>query len=697
MGSKVLYWDTNSIAYVTNTNGVNLLDIYKKVAEADGYTVVITDVVREEIRSSKILEARVGNWLEKNNIAVQSTTEYPKYKEYWDAIENGDIKKGQSLPSGYNALNAGERSIVEDAIQAKQAGQDVKIFSDDKFFGKDQSIRNASRDKIQELGLVLDDPKKLLITTNDVRNNSHMLTEAFDQGAISVEDYKDFRDKLLSHKDINGSERLRSGFIYDKALAQDTKVIIDGDLASAKGMNSIGHSHKFAKGAAGIGIAVSAWEWYNDGTKIIGLHNLGNDTAAMSELDRVTTEATFIGLGASAGAAIGSSIAGAYVGSEAGVLSPVPPHPLLKAGAIIGGGIVGGAVGYSAADDAHNESIQKQMNTQKDHDGNVWHRGDDGEWTRREVVSDATILEAEVVMHQAIGDVKKFLDYQAATESFELGMANIPAPKDPYSIANNDPASYISTTPWVKNLETEEWSRSITAINFNAVSGPTEVATPEKANELDKQSQNIIYENAMNSPAIKALRYLSNYEKEGWESVGDIPELFTKINNLEIMAASDDNIYKLDDNQQWIYEGLIWDSKASPKIEYELNATRAAMDNVRQSNQRFLSQDIAKETERSHEPEITADAIDMSTWSSGDAQFDALYAAAISDDPNALREVCKEISESEFGQKFQAEIDQLCQLEQQQIEQQRQQQLLEQEQREQAQRAKQNEGQSLGR
>ena len=321
-------------------------------------------------------------------------------------------------------------------------------------------------------------------------------------------------------------------------------------------------------GAAGaLGVAATAYDVAATAHDAARLSGQGNQFGAESKIVGAVTR----NVGGLGGVALGAA-AGASVTAETGP------------GALIGGAI-GGVVGAVAGDKAAEWIDQHRINHQKDKDGNTWTfrptQPQQG-WTRQELDLDAmsrsdgaTVYKPEVLKAgPALADE---LNYKASGRAIELAVSAPPRPHNPYSLPASvqDPRG-VEETNWERNATTQQWTRQVAVghLDLGATNYRVDVATPQRAAELEKQSQAVIADNTTKTPAALAANYKSAYEQYGWARHGEMPPAVTDAaRHPGRLVASDGDTYERSADGQWTSHGMVWDSKAQGNIKQELDAT----------------------------------------------------------------------------------------------------------------------------
>ena len=332
-----------------------------------------------------------------------------------------------------------------------------------------------------------------------------------------------------------------------------------------------------AKGALGVaGAAAVLYDGAHTASRASDMRQQGNLVGANSEVGHFYARTGGMLAGAEAGAA-----GGALVFSETG------PGALIAGGL---GGIVGAIGGEKIAQAVDYHHIYNQTDKQ----GNHWHfdpKQPDQGWTRLHPTGE---LDYEAMRYSEGMPVQKYekltadpalkneLDYKASNVAIGLTLAHPPTPRDPYTIpANEHDTHSLREAPWTRNPETHQWNRTIAAglIDYRVMDYRTETASPQRAAELDRASQQIVADNVAHSPKHIAQDYQTAYEQRGWNHFGGVPPVVTNTikSQSNALEASDGHTYTPAANGRWNTPGMLWGTNpAEGNVRDELNATRQA-------------------------------------------------------------------------------------------------------------------------
>lgn len=341
---------------------------------------------------------------------------------------------------------------------------------------------------------------------------------------------------------------------------------------------------------AGVaGVALLAQDFATSGHKWVELSSQGNVAGADS------TAAHFVGR--NVGGALGGFVAGASVGLTSG--SWTGPGALVIG---VGGGVLGAHLGEEWA----NQKDMKAIYVQVDPMGRTWTRSpadEEGRWLRaahQQQVQSAELgtgVEVRPVQtaqgedvtfradYVATGTLERQLNWQAAKASYELGLAHLPPPQDPYRLnaraeQGTPPAPFETGRAFVRDPTSRQWELQITQmLDGRAPVTRHEPVSAEQAQALDAQSRAVIAENAANTPAAVAARYMVAHAEGRWSDFGDAnnPSVPAAIQDAQgrsgTLQASNGHTYTRQDDGQWRDDGLVFSGTADGNLSDELNVT----------------------------------------------------------------------------------------------------------------------------
>ncbi|CAM0118427.1 conserved hypothetical protein [Stenotrophomonas geniculata] len=341
---------------------------------------------------------------------------------------------------------------------------------------------------------------------------------------------------------------------------------------------------------AGVaGVALLAHDFATSGHKWIELNSQGNAAGADS------TAAHFVGR--NVGGAVGGFLGGAGVGLASG--SWTGPGAIATG---IGGGVLGAYLGERWAEQKDIERVYSQVDPM----GRTWTRDaadPNGRWLRageqQQVQSTdlGTGVEVRPVQtaqgddvtfrtsYVATGTLERQLNWQAARASYELGLSNPPPPQNPYRLNANglaEPArgAFETDRAFVRDASSGQWELEIKEMVDGRVPNSRHLpVSAEQAQALDEQSRTVIAQNASNTKAAMAARYMVAHEQGRWSDFGDAnnPSIPRAIQDAQASAdtlkASDGNAYTRQADGQWVSKGVIFDSAANRNLSDELEIT----------------------------------------------------------------------------------------------------------------------------
>ncbi|MCB7147787.1 hypothetical protein LI078_14500 [Stenotrophomonas maltophilia] len=341
---------------------------------------------------------------------------------------------------------------------------------------------------------------------------------------------------------------------------------------------------------AGVaGVALLAHDFATSGHKWIELNSQGNAAGADS------TAAHFVGR--NVGGAVGGFLGGAGVGLASG--SWTGPGAIATG---IGGGVLGAYLGERWAEQKDIERVYSQVDPM----GRTWTRAPadpNGRWLRageqQQVQSTDLGSGVEVrpvqtaqgddvtfrTSYVATGTLERQLNWQAARASYELGLSNPPPPLDPYRLSAHgsaEPArgAFETDRAFVRDASSGQWELEIKEMVDGRVPNSRHLpVSAEQAQALDEQSRTVIAQNASNTKAAMAARYMVAHEQGRWSDFGDAnnPSIPPAIQDAEASAntliASDGSAYTRQVDGQWVSKGVIFDSAANRNLSDELEIT----------------------------------------------------------------------------------------------------------------------------
>lgn len=161
-------------------------------------------------------------------------------------------------------------------------------------------------------------------------------------------------------------------------------------------------------------------------------------------------------------------------------------------------------------------------------------------------------------------------------KAVELALGKAPPPQDPFSIPAKDGESRLDNPNWHRDAQTEQWTRQVKI----GVSGAndrgvyeTQTASPERANELNREAVQRIENNIANGKAAIAASYLETYAAtRASDFVPLVPDAVEQARaRPDAIHGSDNQLYQRDESGQWHHAGQI--AQGNMALELELTRT----------------------------------------------------------------------------------------------------------------------------
>ncbi|MEX1829781.1 XVIPCD domain-containing protein [Luteibacter sp. CQ10] len=357
-------------------------------------------------------------------------------------------------------------------------------------------------------------------------------------------------------------KRLLEGLPSKPVAIGETKLTSDRPSlgpATNEAINEAGRSVPLApKVVRGLGAVTSVVDTVNVARDVRERLDDGNETSANSHMLHFASRNAAGWAGIQAGL-----LAGGAMGIESG------PGLLVTGGL---GGLAGGVVGDRLADavDAY------RIHHQRGRDGRPW------------VLNESSVWELDMPPvpgvpnwkpERASGEEASWLDYQASSMATEMALGRDYAPKDPYvQLSSQRDTPSLRDAPWKHDPQTHQWSRDV-AVGWQEhghMLRRREVASPERAAQLDEAAERTIMENLAESSRSVAMRYQATYEHEGWGRHGPMPEVVSRAlaKPMEKVMASDGHGYTRDGEGEWSRPGW-FGSTSHPEglVKEELDAS----------------------------------------------------------------------------------------------------------------------------
>lgn len=164
----------------------------------------------------------------------------------------------------------------------------------------------------------------------------------------------------------------------------------------------------------------------------------------------------------------------------------------------------------------------------------------------------------------------------AHVKAVELALGKASPPQDPFSIPARDGEGRLDNPNWHRDVQTEQWTRQVKI----GVSGAndrgvyeTQTASPERANELNREAVQRIENNIANGKAAIAASYLETYAAtRASDFVPLVPEAVEQARaRPDAIRGSDNQLYQRDEAGQWHHAGQI--AQGNMALELELTRT----------------------------------------------------------------------------------------------------------------------------
>jgi len=292
--------------------------------------------------------------------------------------------------------------------------------------------------------------------------------------------------------------------------------------------------------AAGVaGVAMSLVDAKGTADRASVLLSQDNPLAAQSALTHYAARGT--------GGWVGGAVTGLAVGWETGP-------------GVIGFVAVGALAGSHVGENAAKWWDNKQIYEQKDKQGVEWEYNG-RQWLRQEQadLSDNGMRAPTKQSFSALPDKERELNYLASNAATKLALGNVDPPRDPYNLpANDTDAKSLGDANWKRNGETGNWQREtiVARMDRGHPLTRTDIASPERAAELDRDAEQVIKANIASGPAPIAARYELAYKAYGWQSFGETPAaVTTALDNADQLTASNKETYRRGQDGQWRTEG----------------------------------------------------------------------------------------------------------------------------------------------
>ncbi|WP_363797426.1 hypothetical protein ABU614_19750 [Lysobacter firmicutimachus] len=577
MTKKYFLADTSSLVFAYRAGGPQLLDTYRKYWAAEGFQLRISTVVNDELFSGP-LEDEFRKYIASRDIR---SLDAPKTDQELLTSDRGERKR--------LLKNAGERSLVEIATLEQAAGRDVIIWSDDKYFDSFQ-IQRELRNKL---------PGLQTVTTAELLDRSYL------DGFITEAQYQQHLAGYRQQDHFQKSTRLNS---FDPTLSPVPADLPEGET-SLRGPNGqrgfasaqlligeVPRNTLIRSGgllASGVDVAAST-------RRVAELLEQDNPTAARSEATHAAAR--------NLGGWVGGSAAAYAVGTSGYV-----PAALVVADAMLMS---------KAFDKAVDLKENHDITHQTDRQGVAW-EFNGRNWVREGLI-DRSADGRDNPVEGTLGanyDKARELGSLANAKAVELALGKVPPPLDPFDIpAGPRDQTGLDNPNWRRDPATEQWQRQVktglAGANDRGVY-EQQVATPERAMELNREAVARIQHNIGNGREAVAAAYLENYAAQHSSDFVAVPAAVQSARpRPEEVLGSDGQLYRRSPDGEWAGAGRV----AQGNLALELELTRSAREpSLQQLDARIAALDArpapSEEQRRQnhllHQYRVTADRTEL--------------------------------------------------------------------------------------
>lgn len=164
----------------------------------------------------------------------------------------------------------------------------------------------------------------------------------------------------------------------------------------------------------------------------------------------------------------------------------------------------------------------------------------------------------------------------AHVKAVELALGKAPPPQDPFSIPAREGEGRLDNPNWHRDAQTEQWTRQVkvgvSGVNDRGVY-ETQTASPERANELNREAVQRIENNIANGRAAIAASYLeTRAATRASDFVPLVPEVVEQARaRSDAVLGSDNQRYQRDEAGQWTRAGQT--AQGNMALELELTRT----------------------------------------------------------------------------------------------------------------------------
>ncbi|WP_146260275.1 XVIPCD domain-containing protein [Stenotrophomonas maltophilia] len=281
----------------------------------------------------------------------------------------------------------------------------------------------------------------------------------------------------------------------------------------------------------------------------------GNGTAAQSELTHA--------LARNGGGWVGGMATASVIGTSS----------FVPAAIVAGDALLMSKAFDKGADLLDNRAVYRQTDK-----ADVTWQFDGRNW-QRQAVMDSTGDGLGNPAERSVGasyEKARELGAYAHVKAVELALGKAMPPQDPFSIPAKDGEGRLDNPNWYRDAQTEQWTRQVKI----GVSGAndrgvyeTQTASPERANELNREAVQRIENNITNGKAAIAASYLETYAATRASNfVPLVPEAVEQARaRPDAIQGSDNQLYQRDEAGQWSHAGQI--AQGNMALELELTRT----------------------------------------------------------------------------------------------------------------------------
>ncbi|WP_329861465.1 XVIPCD domain-containing protein [Stenotrophomonas sp. SMYL89] len=281
----------------------------------------------------------------------------------------------------------------------------------------------------------------------------------------------------------------------------------------------------------------------------------GNGTAAQSELTHA--------LARNGGGWVGGMATASVIGTSS----------FVPAAIVAGDALLMSKAFDKGADLLDNRAVYRQTDK-----ADVTWQFDGRNW-QRQAVMDSTGDGLGNPAERSVGasyEKARELGAYAHVKAVELALGKAPPPQDPFSIPARDGEGRLDNPNWHRDAQTEQWTRQVKI----GVSGAndrgvyeTQTASPERANELNREAVQRIENNIANGKAAIAASYLeTRAATRASDFVPLVPEAVEQARTKpDAIRGSDNQLYQRDEAGQWHHAGQI--AQGNMALELELTRT----------------------------------------------------------------------------------------------------------------------------